>query len=87
MVLKLPFEGMQIPTWNVHIRRRFCAIQKSELPPEPGGVSCLNASLAAGSEEALDALVPKRLNHRCTVARRATNHKQKTLLLSGPEPD
>ena len=87
VVLKLPFEGMQIPTWNVHIRRRFCAIQKSELPPEPGGTSGLNASLAAGSEEALDALVPERLDHRRTVARSATNHKQKTLLLSGPEPD
>ncbi len=75
VVLKLPFEGMQIPTWNVHIRRRFCAIQKSELPPEPGGVSCLNASLAAGSEEALDALVPERLDHGHSVARGATVHK------------
>ena len=87
VVLKLPFEGMQIPTWYVHIRRRFRAIQKSDSSPEPGGMSCLNASLAAGSEEALDALAPKRLDHRRTVARSATNHKQKTLLLFGPEPD
>ena len=87
VVLKLAFEGMQIPTGNVHIRRRFCATQKGELPSEPGGMSRLNAGLAAGSGEALDALVSERLDHRRTVARSATNHKQKTLLLSGPEPD
>ena len=87
VIFKLPFEGMPIPTWNVHIRRRFCGTQKGELPSEPGGMCRLNTGFTAGSEEALDALVSERLDHRRTVARRATNHKQKILLLSGPEPD
>ena len=87
VIFKLPFEGMQIPTWNVHIRRRFCGTQKGELPSEPGGMCRLNTGFTAGSEEALDALVSERLDHQRTVARSATNHKQKILLLSGPEPD
>ena len=72
MVLKLPFEGMQIPTGNVHIRRRSCATQKSELPTEPGGMCRLNAGFTAGSEEALDAFVPERLDHGRSVACGAT---------------
>ena len=75
VVLKLPFEGMQIPTWNVHIRRRSSTTQKSELPTEPGGMCRLNAGFTAGSEEALDALVPERLDHGRSVARGATVHK------------
>ena len=75
MVFELPFEGMQIPAGNVHIRRRFCAIQKSELPREPGGMCRLNAGFTARSEEALDALVSERLDHGRSVARRATANK------------
>ena len=66
---------MQIPTGNVHIRRRFRAIQKSELPREPGGMCRLNAGFTARSEEALDALVSERLDHGRSVARRATANK------------
>ena len=75
VVFELPFEGMQIPAGNVHIRRRFCAIQKSELPREPGGMCRLNAGFTARSEEALDALVSERLDHGRSVARRATANK------------
>jgi len=75
VVFELPFEGMQIPAGNAHIRRRFRAIQKRELPPEPGGMCCLNAGFTAGSEEALDALVSERLDHGRSVARRATANK------------
>jgi len=35
----------------------------------------LDSGFTAGSEEALDALVPERLNHGPSVARRATDHK------------
>jgi hypothetical protein len=45
----------------------------------------LNAGFTAGSEEALDALVPERLDYQRTVARSATNHKQVISLLSSPE--
>ena len=75
VVFELPFEAMQIPAGNVHIRRRFCAIQKSELPCEPGGMCRLNAGFTARSEEALDALVSERLDHGRSVARRATANK------------
>jgi hypothetical protein len=75
VVFELPFEGMQIPTGNVHIRRRFRAIQKRELRPKPGGTCRLNAGFTAGSEEALDALVSERLDHGRSVARRATANK------------
>ena len=75
VILELPFEGMQIPTGNVHIRRRFCAIQKSELPREPGGMCRLNAGFTARSEEALVALVSERLDHGRSVARGATADK------------
>ena len=66
---------MQIPAGNAHIRRRFRAIQKRELRPEPGGTCRLNAGFTAGSEEALDALVSERLDHGRSVARRATANK------------
>ena len=75
VVFELPFEGMQIPTGNVHIRRRFCAIQKSELPRQPGGMCRLNAGFTACSEEALDALVSERLDHGRSEARSATANK------------
>jgi hypothetical protein len=66
---------MQIPAGNAHIRRRFRAIQKRELRPEPGGTCRLNAGFTAGSEEALDALVSERLDHGRSVARSATANK------------
>jgi hypothetical protein len=60
---KIAGQGMQSPSWHVHIRRRCGQVQPGKLPSEPRRMVRLDAGLAASVKEGLHPLVPERLNH------------------------
>jgi len=75
MVLQIAAQGVQFPSWSIHIARRLRPIQLKELDGQLGRMGRLNASFASGGEEPFNPIVPEALDHLYSGTRHASEVK------------
>lgn len=72
MPFQRAFKGMQPPSRQIHVLRRFGGIQSGKLGAKTVFVHSLNAGFTPCSEKPLKPLVSEGLNHGCSVKRMYT---------------
>lgn len=68
-------DGPQVKSLNVHITNVRCCIERYQKDPQPHGLPGPNARSTAGFVEALQPLMPERLDHLSTIRCCATRNK------------
>jgi len=81
MALEVAAQGVQSPSWSIHVARDLGPAQLKELNGEFGGMGRLNSSFAPGGEKFLDSTMPEVLDHAYSVALHISLVKQVNLRL------